>query len=153
MQPPYQQPTYQPYQQFSYQPQPKKRTYKSNILHMLIVTGMLILGLFVSVVISGGGISSLQRIFTTTCSVGMVGAHAAITFTGVDAETQCNQIVTYPGNKVKWYELQGAEPTGNVMCEGTIQGDTIIVRDQGVFNFYGSEICSNFLKAGMTPTS
>jgi hypothetical protein len=120
---------------------------------MLIVIGVLIFTFVVAVVISGGSISSIQRILPTICSVGIVGANATITFTGVDAETQCNQAVTNPNDKVSWYELQGVQPSGNVMCEGTLHGDTIIVRDQGVFNIYGNELCSNFLKAGMTPTS
>ncbi len=116
---------------------------------MLIVVSALVLLLIAVVVISGGGLVSIQKMLPSTCSVGIVGSNATITFTGVDAETQCNQAVTNPNNKVSWYELQGVQPSGNVMCEGTLQGDTIIVRDQGVFNIYGNELCSNFLKAGM----
>jgi len=164
MQPPYQQPPYppyrpypqqnqQPYQQIPYQPQPKKRTYKSEILGMFIVIGVLILALVIAVVISGVGLSPIQKMLPATCTVGIVGANATVTFSGVGAETQCHQAVTNPNNKVSWYELQGVQPSGNVMCEGTLQGDTIIVRDQGILNIYGNELCSSFLKAGMTPTS
>ncbi len=164
MQPLYQQPPYppyrpysqqnqQPYQQFPYQPQPKKRTYKSEILGIFIVIGMLILVLAVGAVMSGVGLTPIQRMLPTTCSVGIAGSNATITVSGVGAETQCNQIVTNPNNKVSWYELQGVQPSGNVMCEGTLHGDTIIIRDQGIFNIYGNELCSNFLKASMTPTS
>ncbi len=165
MQPPYQQPSYPPQNQYPYhqppyqpyplqnQSQPNKRTSHKGAVITLVVIGVLILVFAIAVLISGGGLAYIQHMQSSTCSVGIVGSNATITISGVGAETQCNQIVTDPNNKVSWYELQGVQPSGNVMCEGTIHGDTIIVRDQGIFNIYGNDICSNFLKSGMTPTS
>ncbi len=62
-----------------------------------------------------------------TCSLGVYGTAANITFTG---------------GKTVLYSMS-TTPSGNVICEGDTQdGYHYIVRDTGLFNTVGRELCS-----------
>lgn len=86
-----------------------------------------------------------------TCSIGISGTAANVTFTGINASAVCDGNVQ--GTSQAY--LMSGTPQGAEICEGDIQEQNhsvhYIVRDTGLFNIVGSSICAK-LSGGTSTT-
>ena len=91
-----------------------------------------------------------------SCTVGVAGAAASFTLQGENSPDICQSLVdsNRPGNTQLY--LMTATPQGTVLCEGEYhyQGSgtspTVhyIVRDTGLFDLVGKELCQYFERTG-----
>ncbi len=78
-----------------------------------------------------------------TCSLGVYGTAANMTLTGGDSECESIRELSVGSDGKTVFYVMTSEPTGNVMCEGDTQdGYHYIVRDTGLFNIVGNDLCS-----------
>src|SRR2546423_5688737 len=98
------------------------------IILALIGAGLLGLGTLMALPTLVAGLNNIAAPFmpSQTCTVGIVGTAASITYTGPQAQAACDQAVQ--DNPQSVY-LMTVTPTGNVMCEGNRAGYHLVVRD------------------------
>ncbi|SRR5216683_2734875 len=117
---------------------------RSSIITVVILSGLGLLALLFSSNIMAFGTSLISGIYHTgTCSLGVYGTAANITLTGGNSE--CKSIMELSvgsDGKTVFYDMT-TTPTGNVICEGDTQdGYHYIVRDTGLMNIVGNDLCS-----------
>ncbi len=78
-----------------------------------------------------------------TCTVGVVGTAANVTFTGDNAQAECD---SYTRAHRSMYSLDS--PQGDELCAGTIDGQKYAVRDTGLFHIEGLTLCRDFTAWG-----
>lgn len=102
-----------------------------------------VLLVLVVVVSAAAGISDAIARFrgeSGHCVFGLTDATVSVSVDGPGAEAKCRAVRTEKYNGRTWYVYaNGVQPSGAVICQVAYQGDTIVVRDQGVVN--GKEIC------------
>ena len=78
------------------------------------------------------------------CAVGLNGAAVSVTVDGGGALAQCQSFLRQTTDSGSWYiYADGVQPAGAVICQVDLYNDRFVVRDQGVLNIYGTQICQN----------
>ena len=78
-----------------------------------------------------------------TCSLGVYGTAANITLTGGNSECESIRELSVKSDGTTVLYVMTATPTGTVICEGDTQdGYHYIVRDTGLFDIVGNNLCS-----------
>ncbi len=77
------------------------------------------------------------RAVAVDCYVGISGQKASISVSGIASGVVCDKIAS---SDKRLYRLSQA-PTERVMCERDYNGFHFTVRDQGILNLYGNELC------------
>lgn len=106
---------------------------------LLIGIGVTVLGLFL-----------WFGVINASCTLGINGTAANITFQGPNASSVCSG--TVQRNPSHYYQYQG-DPTGTELCVGDYQlnsGGSVhyIVRDTGLLNLVGSAVCKSLQNSG-----
>jgi hypothetical protein len=121
------------------------QTSQLNQLLKVIFIALLLAAVVMALVISVGMIQDNQ-----SCTVGLAGTAASITFQGYRSDDVCQTFVglNRPGNTYQIYAMT-APPQGTVLCEGEYKYDGIssvhyIIRDTGLFDLVGRQLCVNF---------
>ncbi len=80
-----------------------------------------------------------------SCSMGVTGTTANVTFSGVQSQGFCSNPGGWTFDNTHFYALSQA-PQGTVLCEGQLSsnGETAhyVVRDSGILNTVGSGLCT-----------
>lgn len=120
----------------------RKATIKAAIIMITVLTALGITGVLVPSMIAN----------SLSCTIGVTGYAATITFTSPYAQDDCDAYIQYyPGQ----FYLLSEQPTGTELCEGDIvEGHSyimpqgmypahFIVRDTGLFHLIGSQLCKD----------
>src|SRR5260370_3782888 len=117
---------------------------KSTIITVVVLSGLGLLLLLFSpniLPLSLNLISSIRNM--GTCSLGVYGAAANITLTGGESECQSIRELSVTSDGKTVFYVMSTTPTGNVICEGDTQdGYHYIVKDTGLFDIVGNDLCS-----------
>jgi hypothetical protein len=104
-------------------------------MKQFIIAIVLLIGLI------GGGAWVISSIAGShSCTIGIAGSAANITFTGIGSQDVCDSTTQ---QVPQTYPYQG-EPTGTELCSGadaSYPSVTYTVRDTGLFDLIGSQIC------------
>ena len=104
------------------------------------LAAILLLGIIVAAIISYAAYGTVLPI-SQTCSIGVSGTAANVTFVGINANMFCDTEVQQSNGA---YLITGT-PTGAEICEGDLQWQRhsihYIVRDTGLFNLVGYSLC------------
>lgn len=92
--------------------------------------------------------------FPASCTVGVVGASANITVSGIGADLACRKIVER--DRAQLYLMAEGTPQGDEICEGDFDNTEFplhyLVRDMGLFKIIGNGLCST-LTSGAAPST
>lgn len=104
---------------------------------------------FVLLILSGSiiGCSIFSNIFSSSCSVGVVGSDAVIDIKGQGANKACNDLLKNPN----YYFSTVEQPTKPVICVINVNSLTYTVRDEGILKIVGSGICDELKKGQQIP--
>lgn len=90
---------------------------------------------------------SLPGEIIPSCTVGVNGAAANVTFNGSNAGWDCDSMVDGANQRyysdtggAMYYHYEG-DPTGSEICSGQFGSDTFVVRDTGTFMMAGGQLC------------
>jgi len=86
-----------------------------------------------------GLLSPVARLVESDCTVGIANSNASITVHGVAPDAYCDQLRTWLGQG-RGYVMR-SPPAQPVICEYTVSGYRITVRDQGVLKLVGNQAC------------
>jgi len=79
------------------------------------------------------------------CSLGVYGTAANVTISGQGAGSECKNLMQTsltPNNTTVFYSLTD-QPSGTILCEGTTaEGQQYVVRDTGMFDLVGRDLCN-----------
>jgi hypothetical protein len=111
--------------------------------HPANVAKVLRLLAFALIVVGAGYVGLTYLRANQSCVVGLAGHAVSIEVKGQSANAQC---ASFQGVQAAdgsgWYVVQGgAQPGGAVICQSSYSGDLFTVRDQGVLNALGTEVC------------
>lgn len=113
---------------------------RNQLLWML--AAILVLGIIVAAIISYAVYGTVLPI-SQTCSIGVSGTAANVTFEGINANAFCDMEVQSSNEA---YLMTGT-PVGAEICEGDLQWQNhsihYIVRDTGLFNLVGYALCKS----------
>lgn len=132
-------------------------------LRALIIASLIIMPLII--LIPGIGYLYWPQITTAlisiepSCTVGITGTAAVITFQGWQATQDCNTLVSDNQNPnapqitlAKPYLLE-SPPDEPVVCQVNRNGLRITVRDEGILKLVGNALCQAILSPIPTPSS
>lgn len=109
---------------------------------LFLFLGVILVGFVMLAQLSGGAGSQnldallrritqpVARLVETDCTVGIAGTNASITVRGVAPDSYCTQIANSLQRGSAY--TMSAPPANPVMCEYTISGYRVTVRDQGL---------------------
>jgi hypothetical protein len=99
-------------------------------------------------VINGTALQNpLLRMVVPSCSLGVVGTEASITFTGWAASKPCEESQQQTDTrKAKGFYILTTEPVTPIVCEGDHDGYHYKVRDTGMFKIIGNALCASLHK-------
>ena len=103
-----------------------------------IVIGLVALGCAFVVFIVGS-----FALRNETCSVGVAGAAAVVEVRGFRAGSRCRQWIE--ADPASYYDTPD-QPTKPVICVVERHGLRFTVRDQGLFNLVGNQLCTWILQ-------
>ena len=86
-------------------------------------------------------LTAALREVPVTCYVGVKGAAASITVTGVAAQPVCDQMGAQSEGTLYRRSTAPAEP---VVCEVAAGPARLVVRDQGILKVVGNTLCAKF---------
>lgn len=97
--------------------------------------------------LSGGFGLLAPAIAPARCTVGLNGAAVSVTVQGPGAMAQCDSFLAQTTNGGTWYVYAPNEvPTAPIVCQVNVAGVVVDVRDSGLIDAYGNEICQNLFK-------
>jgi len=105
----------------------------------------IVIAMVIAILLVGGIIWAVGFVHNqTNCSIGYYGTAASITYSGIAARQFCDEAVA---NDSTHYYLLTEDATGTILCEGDLaNGPHYIVRDTGLFDIVGSELCHSLQK-------
>jgi hypothetical protein len=119
-----------------------------------LLASLIVLGMLGALAFGPRLIATFGNAVTPTCSVGLTGAAVSVTVEGISADAQCRSMLTRTTDGGSWYLYSGGQsPSGAVICQVTLSNDLYTGRDQGSFELYGSQICSNLIALAHPPES
>ena len=80
--------------------------------------------------------------FGPSCTVGVSGTAAKLTFEGWGASGSCDNQLASAGT----YRYSGPTPNEPVICQYTIHDTRATVRDEGVLKLVGNVVCADLAK-------
>jgi hypothetical protein len=108
-------------------------------LVVFAVVAVTVLAFGATIIARPGGLAS---VVPGHCTMGLAGAAVSVTYDGLGADAQCDRWNATTTDGGSWYRYQGnAQPGGAVICQEPAHGTTATVRDQGVMNIYGTQVC------------
>ena len=102
---------------------------KRSFIYLLVLTALL--GSIVAC-------NFVSNFTSSSCSVGAVGSAAVINIKGRGATQACNDLVKDQNS----FYITEEQPTKPVICVVKIRKLTYTVRDQGLLNLVGNELCN-----------
>ncbi len=107
-----------------------------------VLVGCLVGGVILAGVAIATNWQAIGRHFGPSCTVGVTGTAAKLTFEGWGASGSCDNQLHTAGA----YRYNGPLPNEPVICQYTIHGIRATVRDEGVVKLVGNLLCADLTK-------
>lgn len=114
---------------------------------VMLLLALSAVGVIVWIYSQGGVIATIRAVgndFGPSCTIGVTGTAASVTFKGWGATASCDAQLS----SKQAYRYDGPARVEPIVCQYTLAGERVTVRDSGTLKLVGNALCNSFQQQG-----